>query len=97
MLMALFLLHLTNNILSGWDTGLVGIKVGGERVLTIPPAAGYGKRGSPPEIPPNSTLVFGVFCSPFPSARSDWYCRGQMSFDQVMTRCYTRHCKSITV
>jgi hypothetical protein len=44
----------------GWDEGLVGMQVGGERVLTIPPKLGYGKRGSKPEIPGNATLIFGA-------------------------------------
>jgi hypothetical protein len=34
--------------------------VGGERVLTIPPALAYGKRGAGKDIPPNSTLTFGM-------------------------------------
>jgi peptidylprolyl isomerase len=47
-------------VIEGWDKGLVGIKKGGRRMLTIPPEMGYGAEGYPPDIPPNETLVFVV-------------------------------------
>lgn len=45
-------------MIKGWDEGLVGMKVGGERTLEVPPQLGYGKRKSG-DIPANSTLFFG--------------------------------------
>jgi FKBP-type peptidyl-prolyl cis-trans isomerase len=47
-------------VIEGWDKGLVGIRKGGRRMLTIPPEMGYGAEGFPPDIPPNETLVFVV-------------------------------------
>ena len=47
-------------MIKGWDIGVKGMKVGGRRKLVIPAKLGYGKRGSPPEIPGDATLCFDI-------------------------------------
>jgi len=47
-------------VIRGWDEGVAGMKVGGQRTLTIPPQYGYGARGAGGVIPPNATLLFDV-------------------------------------
>jgi FK506-binding nuclear protein len=47
-------------VIPGWDLGVKGMKVGSQRRIVIPGTLGYGKRGSPPEIPPNATLSFDL-------------------------------------
>ncbi|WP_084675864.1 FKBP-type peptidyl-prolyl cis-trans isomerase [Candidatus Paracaedibacter acanthamoebae] len=47
-------------VIKGWDEGVVGMKIGGQRKLVIPAEKGYGARGAGAAIPPNATLEFDV-------------------------------------
>lgn len=50
----------SGDVIRGWNEGIVGMKVGERRRLVVRPSLGYGGRGKPPAVPPNSILVFDI-------------------------------------
>ena len=50
----------SGQVIKGFDMGVLGLKKGGKRRITIPPELGYGARGAGGAIPPNATLVFEI-------------------------------------
>jgi FKBP-type peptidyl-prolyl cis-trans isomerase len=54
------------NMIEGWNEGVVGMKIGGVRLITIPSEKAYGKAGSGENIPPNTPLKFIVMAIPTP-------------------------------
>jgi FKBP-type peptidyl-prolyl cis-trans isomerase len=48
----------TGDAIKGWDEGLLGMRVGGKRKLTIPPELGFGKQGIGSVVPPSSVLIY---------------------------------------
>jgi peptidylprolyl isomerase len=55
-----FTTEIPGQVIEGWNRGLLGMRQGGRRKLTIPPRLGYGPQGFPPDIGPNETLVFVI-------------------------------------
>jgi FKBP-type peptidyl-prolyl cis-trans isomerase FkpA len=53
-----FQLGARRDVITGWEEGVTGMRIGGKRLLVVPPHLAYGARGVPGAIPPNATLVY---------------------------------------
>lgn len=51
---------MSGEVIKGWDEGVATMKKGERAIFTVPPDLAYGQLGSPPSIPPNSTLIFDI-------------------------------------
>lgn len=49
-----------NDVIQGWELGVLGMKMGEKRRLTVPSSLAYGRAGRPPLIPPNASLIFEI-------------------------------------
>lgn len=49
-----------HEVITGWEQGVIGMKVGGTRRLIVPPVVGYGEAGKAPIIPPNAVMIFDI-------------------------------------
>jgi FKBP-type peptidyl-prolyl cis-trans isomerase FkpA len=56
----------TGAVITGWDQGVAGMRVGGQRRLILPPELAYGSAGRSPRIPPNATLIFDITLNSVP-------------------------------
>lgn len=79
-----FCSFLIGQVIKGWDQGIKTMKKGENAILTIPPQLAYGESGSPPTIPPNSTLQFDVELLSWVSVKD--ICKDGGIFKKILTK-----------
>ena len=60
-------------VIEGWEQGIIGMRVGGVRRLTVPASLGYGERGVLGRIPPNATLLFEIELVSVEASGAEWF------------------------